>query len=1102
MQRIVRLMLASAAAFLVLLIAPGTAMAQGATTGAIGGFVQDSAGNPIPNATVRAASSSTGLTRSAVSGSNGRYVISGLEVDHYKVSATAIGYKPKEEGDVRVTLSNTTQQSFSMEHLAVQLQEIVANAAPSTGDFGTSRTGAQTTVSDTMIRRLPTLNRQLEDFIRLTPEITTTPQASGGTTGQAISIAGQNNRFNSIQVDGTDQQDRFGLGNTGELGGQASGRGISLEAVKEFDVVLAPYNVTQGGFTGGLVNAVTKNGTNTVAATAFYTFRNQDIASNVPFIANSQFSIKEFGGSIGGPIIKDKLHFFVAGELNRATKPAAGPYLGQSASITPGPPIDQATFDRFTQILGTYGIPGGSAGLINDQNPITNLVARVDWTLSDKSRMVFRNIYDNAKGDDFSRSASTFSLTSNQFRRAEIDNSNSFQWFHNSTNGGNNEFQLGYIHQNFSRALSYVGPQIRVFSVPVASGSGTYSLIAGADSNSHINGLQQDIYEFHDDYTFPFKGNAAHLVTIGTRSDLYKSVDFFEQNLYGAWSFNGLDSLAAGNAHSYAVGLPRGGVDPAARFKTADLAFYLQDQWTVSPRFNVVYGLRGEAPVFLDKPVHSDSIANHFQRNTEEVPSNWLISPRVGFNYNSADGYTQIRGGIGTFAGIPPYVWMANLFTNNGFGLGQLTCASGSTAGPAPGLTAGEVGPGNNPQECANGAGLNSGQIGVVNTVDPSYKQAENLRATLGMDHKLPMGFVGTIDLTWTKVLEAPFMTNLDLDLAQSSIAVKTDPNGRVMYGTIAANGASTKALKPGVPNIYSGGAYDLENTTHGHAYSAAFSLKKAFSRSIAINASYTYSRSYSVQDFTSSVAASNFNFGWETAGNLLDKTTTAPAAWDQPSHLVAAVTYTAPWKKLPTDISFIYQGFSGIPFTYTYGKVGSASGDLNADGVSGNDPIFIPNTTNIDTTMFVNFTGSVGGGASRNISREEQADSFKSFVNQMSCLQDQQGKLMSRRSCRNPFFSTLDLSVRQSLPSLSGHKLTLEAEIFNFLNFLDGSWGQYRSNGTFQDVFLFTQTAMKADGTPIVRFDPNLANLNTRFPKVVNANNFWQAQLTLRYAF
>lgn len=1099
MQRIVRLAAVALVAALVCIAIPERAHAQGTTTGAIGGFVLDSSGVPIPGATVRVLSASTGLVRTANTGSNGRYVVTDLEVGYYQVTATAIGYRPGADSNVRVTLTTTTSKDFTLARVAVQLQELVATTTNTTGDFGASRTGAQTIVSDSLVRRLPTLNRQLMDFVRLSPQVTTTPQSAGSQTA-TISIAGQNNRYNAIQVDGTDQNDRFGLGTTGELGGQAGGRGVALEAVKEFDVVTAPYNVTQGGFTGGLVNAVTKNGTNDLAITGFYTFRNQDLASGNPFISTSQFSIKQFGASVGGPIVKNKLFFFVAGELNRATRPAAGPYLGQPASITPGAPIDQATYQAFVSALAAYGIPGGSAGQVNDQNPITNLVSRIDWTLSDKSRIVLRNIYDNAKADDFSRTASTFALTSNQFRRSEIDNSTSFQWFRNADNGGANELQLGYIHQNFARALTYQGPQIHIVGLTSATGAGTYSLIAGADSNSHINGLQQDIYELHDDYTFPFKGNPAHMITIGTRSDYYKVVNFFEQNLYGSWGFNGIDSLIAGNARSYTVGVTRG--TPAARFSTSDLAFYLQDQWTVSPSFNVVYGLRFEAPVFFDKPLENDSVENDFGRNTSEIPSNWLISPRIGFNYRKPGSTTQIRGGIGVFAGIPPYVWLSNLYTNNGFGLGQLTCAGGSTAGPAPTFTVAEVGPGKNPQQCANGAGLNTGQIGVVNTVDPSYKQAENLRATLGLDHQLPAGFVGTVDLMWTKVLEAPFMENLDLDLQQQNVAVKTDPYGRVMYGTVASNGAATKSLKPGVPNIYSGGDYDLENTTHGHSYSASFSLKKAFNRSIAFNASYTYARTFEVQDFTSSVAASNFNFGWETAGSLTDKTTAVAAPWDQPNHIVVGLTYTAPWKNYPTDISFIYQGLSGLPFTYTYGGTGSARGDLNADGVNGNDPVWIPNTASIDTMMFAVYSGSVGGGASRTISRTEQADSFKSFVNQMSCLQNQQGQLMARRSCRQPFFSTLDFSLRQSLPSISGHKLTLEADIFNFLNFLNSSWGQYRSNGTFQDVTLFTQTAMAADGTPIVRFDPNQANLDTRFPKTLNTNNFWQAQFTLRYAY
>ena len=1062
----------------------------------------------------RAASANTGLVRSAVTGTSGQYVISGLEVDVYRVSAVAIGYRPEAIAQVRVTLSTTSRADFTMAKQVVQLQEIVATAPPGTGEFAPTRTGAQTFVSDSLIRRLPSLNRQLQDFVRLTPQVTISSPSSQGT----ISIAGQNNRYNGIQVDGTDQNDRFGLGTTGELGGQASGRGITIEAVKEYDVVLAPYNVTQGGFTGGLINAVTKNGTNTLAATGFYSYRNQGIASLAPLIHNSQFSIKQYGGSLGGPIIKDKLHFFVAGELNSATRPASGPYLGQSTAITPQPPIDSATYTRFLNALNTYGIKGGSAGLINDQNPIGNAVARIDWTLSDKSRLVFREIYDNSKGDDFSRSASTFNLSSNQFRRAETDNSLTAQWFRNFANGGNNEFQLGYIRQRFARALTDTAPQIRVFSVPSATGAGTYSLIAGADSNSHINQLDQDFYEFHDDYTFPFKGNPAHLVTIGTRSDLYKVRNAFEQNVFGSWAFNGLTNFENGIASSYAVGVIRNGVDPQARFQSANMAFYLQDQWTVNPTFNLVYGVRAEAPVFIDKPAHTDSVFTNFGRNTEDVPSNWEFSPRVGFNWNVAGkARTQVRGGIGIFAGIPPYVWLSNLFTNSGQGLAQLTCAGGSTAGPAPTFTAADVPLGANPQTCGNGAGLNSGLIGTVNTVDPNYKQAENLRATLGMDHRLPGGITFTFDGTYTKAIEAPFMQNLAIcntaggdATAPAGGGAGCDPTstglgGRQVYGTISLTGVSTPNRK--LPNIYSGGVYDLENSSSDYAYGAAFTLRKRFTGSVEASASYSYQRSFSVQDFTSSVAASNFNFGREFAGRLDDKTTTMASAFDQPNHVVVSVTYTAPWKKYPTDISVFYQGFSGPPFTYTYGSTGAASGDLNADGIRGNDPIYIPSGgASMDTTQFVNFTGTVGVSSptnpARNISRAEQRDSLVSFMNQMPCVNSQAGTIMKPRSCRNPWYNLMDVSIRQSLPSIGGHKLTVQAEMFNFMNWLNSTWGQFRSAGSFQDIFLFTQTGMKADGTPIFRFDPNLANLDTRFPKVQTASNFWQAQFTLRYAY
>ncbi|HEX3927538.1 MAG TPA: carboxypeptidase regulatory-like domain-containing protein [Gemmatimonadales bacterium] len=1087
MQRFFRLTSATLAALAACLLLPATARAQGMTTGAIGGSVTDSTGAPLNGATIKVFSPATGLTRTITTRSNGRYVISGLEIDDYTVSVAAIGYRPEELEHIKTQLSTTARADFMLAHQAVQLQALVATAPPASAEFAPTRTGAQTFVSDSSIRRLPTLNRQLQDFVRLTPQVTISPSSPS-----SISIAGQNNRYNAIQVDGTDQNDRFGLGTDGELGGQAGGRGITLEAVKEYDVVLAPYNVTQGGFTGGLVNAVTKNGTNTVQADAFYTFRNQDIASGAPIISASTFSIKQFGGSIGGPIIKDKLHFFVAGELNQASKPAAGPYLGQPASIVPGSPINQAQLDSITTALNAYGIPAGSAGLVNNGNPIANFDARIDYQISDKSRLVFRNIYDNSKSDAFSRSQSTFDLTSNQFRLAETDNSFTTELFTNMSNGGTNEAQIGWIRQRFARALTYTGPQIRINSLTSAAGAGTYSVIAGADSNSHVNALNQDFYEAHDDYTFPFAGNTNHLVTIGTRSDVYKVSNAFEQNVFGSWAFNGIDSLIAGNTHSYAVGVIRNGVNPLAQFTAANLAFYAQDQWTVTSRFNLTYGLRAEAPHFFDHPAHTDSVFSDFGRNTDVLPGGWNYSPRLGFNLD-VDGNqtTQIRGGVGLFTGIPPYVWLSNMFTNSGQGLAQLTCASAAL--PAPTFTPGEVGPGNNPSACANGAGLNTGLIGNVNTVDPDYHQAQNLRMTLGGDHRLPWNVVGTVDGNYTRAIYAPFMQNLELTGPQGK-----DPYGRVLYGTISATGVSSPALKHGT--LYSGGVYDLENSSADYSWGVAVSLRKRFTNSLEASVAYSHQRSYSVQDFTSSVASSNFRNGEETAGLLSDKSTTAPSAFDQPNHIVASLTYTAPWKKLPTDISFFYQGFSGTAFTYVYGKTGSASGDLNADGVSGNDPVYVP--SDVSQITFVSYTGSVGGGASRTISPTEQADSLASFLKQMPCVNASAGQIMARRSCSNPWYNTLDVSVRQSLPSVHGHTLTLQADMFNFLNFLNSSWGQYRTAGSFQNNTLFTQVGMNTDGTPTVRFDPNLANYNNRFPIAQVASNFWQAQFTLRYSF
>lgn len=1068
----------------------GTAAAQGVTTGSVSGTVSDAAGNPIEGATVKLTNASIGFTRSATTSAGGRYLFQSLEVGGgYAVSVAAIGYGPKTTRDVRVNLAGTTTVNVSLEKQTVQLEEIVATAPITAGEINAGRTAVQTVISDSLVARVPTLNRQLQDFVRLSPQVTTNPANSG-----ALSAGGQNNRFNNIQVDGTTQTDRFGLGSSGELGGQAGGRGISLEAVKEYQIVLSPYNVTQGNFTGALVNAVTKNGTNEYKGTAFFTYREQSFAAT-PLRA-SPFDQSQFGGSIGGPIVKNKLFFFVAGEGQRANRPAGGSFLGGGSVIAP--PVTQAQVDRFTQILSSYGINAGSAGAVSNGNPIANLVARLDWQASATTRLVFRNIWNDSKADDFSRGGTVFALTSNSFRRSERANSATLQVLSNYASGASNEFQVGYTRQRFRRAIPQRAPQISV-QVPSATSAGAFATLrAGTENSSQGNELDQDLVELRNDYSFPINQRTqSHIVTIGTRNEFYKVRNAFLQNSFGNFTFNSLDSLANGLPVGYTVGLPRGGADPQARFSGATFGAYIQDQWTPTPRFNMTVGFRVDLPVFFDSPVTTPQVFSDVGRVTGNIPSwNPQFGPRVGFNWDAEGNQrTQVRGGVGVFGGNPAYVWLSNLFQNSGTGLAQLNCNATSGANTPPRFTTASVT--TPPAVCGGGASLAT-NVGTVNTADPGLRLPQVLRASLGVDRVLPGGIVGTLEGLYTRSLSGLFYRNLNL-----RGPVGTGQAGRVLYGTLnASTGVPTVSVINSTYGAIGGGILDISNQGADYAYSISGSLRKRFSSSWEASAGYTYGRSFSVQDLTSSVALSNWRFGRIYSG-LESSTDVGTSAFDIPHRFVATATYTAPWKKYPTDISVFYQGQSGTPYAYIYTGTGNR-GDLNADGFNGNDPVYLPTDANdASQIQFQTFTAADGS----TVTPAQQAAALNAFIGGIPCLNAQRGQIMRRNSCRNAFFHQLDVSVRQTLPQVAGQRLTLQADVFNFLNFLDRDWGKAKfanantlTPGTNPQVNLLEHVA-QAGTVPVVRFNPGLTPA-TQFQALTGAANFWQAQFTLRYAF
>ena len=1076
-RSIVRVLSAAAA---LLLAVTGAVEAQGVTTGALSGTVADSMGAPIAGATVEVRFEPTGFRAMTTTNSRGFYLLQGLEPGApYTAAARAIGHRSRRTDGMRVFLGQTTRQDFALPAATIEVEEIVVTSDVNEDIFSPSRQGSATTVGDSALRRLPTLNRDFADFVKLTPQVGVRDGDEGG-----IAVAGQNNRFNTVQVDGATVNDRFGLGRTGQTGGQAGGRAVGLDAVKEYQVLLAPYDVRQGNFTGALINAVTKNGTNDFSGTAFFNFRNDALAGDP--LGQTDFNQKQFGASLGGPIMRDRAHFFVNGDFSRRTAPATGPFFGSTDRPAP---VAQADFDRFVSLLEGYGLEAGDGDAFDRSNPLTNLLARVDWQLNDGHRLVFRYGYNEAEDDVFSRSTATnnpiFDLSSFAYAFRNKTHNPSLQLFSNFASGASNEFRVSFQSIRDRRTPAVVQPLVMVENVTGAvGGPATARLQAGSEQFSQGNELDQDFWEITDNFTMPF-GN--HLVTIGTRNEFYKVRNLFSQSSFGVWRFDSLDDFEDGVAENYLVsGNTGGGATGETPFSTYTLGFYVQDQWTVSPRLSVTAGLRTDIPVFPTEVVYDPRVATDF--GAHDVPSGQLMwQPRVGFNYDMGGAaLSQVRGGVGIFAGAPAFVWMSNAYANTGLRFSQLTCTEGNTPAFSPTLPA--------PLACADGTAIEPGGfLGEVDLIGEDTKFPQVLRANLAFDRELGRGFVGTIEGIYTKGLNDYFIINRNI-----GAAVGTDPTGRTVYGTFNATGVSAPAyINPIYGPSSSGGVYELLNTSNNYSWSLSGQLQKRFGGSTLLSAGYTYSESKDVQSFTSSRAISNWRNAWTVSGDLRNDEATI-GSFSRPHRIVIGASYTAPWKRFPTDISLTYVGQSGQPYTYIAAGAGGR-GDLNADGTNTNDPIYIPTGPTDPNVLFADLTTSSG----EVVTAAEQAAAFSDFISGESCLDSQRGQIMGRNSCRNPWQNFLDMSIRQSLPTVNGHALSLEIGIFNLLNLLNEDWGLTKTVGA---TFFYSDDPLQQVGfdagtnLPIFTFDP--ANIDSRFVTTSTLGNSYQVQMGLRYAF
>jgi len=1044
-------------AALLLSLGSSVLAAQGTTTASVSGIVVDDSGRGLEDADVQVINRATGVMTASVTRDAGRYLVQGLEVGGpYTVVFRRIGFATETREHVFLSLGQDLRLDVRLASEAAVLSPVVVHGNPDPA-FSSAHTGVATIVSDSALRRLPTANRDLYGFVALAPQVSTASGLSGG---------GVNHRFNNFLIDGASELGVFGRLNGAVYGAKA----ISIEAVKEYQIVLSPYAVSLGDFAGTLINAVTKSGTNDLHGTAFFYARSDQLAGNGSFQGASSYQ-SQAGFSLGGPIMRDRVHFFLASEFQQRRTPANGPYVGQSASSQTPLPVDTADITRFAQILAAKGLQAGTGGVVDTHDPGGNLFARVDVALPAwNSRLVLRYNYTRADSGALSRpetpvatacfTRSCFPLSSVQRHQLAVKRVAAAQLYTYFRDGANNELTLGYRTQPLRITPDVNQPLIQV-TVPNPSASGTTTLQAGAVEFAQGNLTDQVVYDFADDFTFPI---GPHRVSVGTKVEPYRLRLLQLKGSYGTWTFSSLDSLQRDSAQSYSVARDLGGAD--ATMRGVQVGMYAGDQWQISPRWSLTYGLRVDVPILINKPPYDSAVAAAFGRRTDAVPTGhpqW--SPRVGFNWDvTGDQRNQIRGGAGMFVGRPPLAWLLSAYANFGKGLGVLTC-NGNPPPFDPDYA-------NPPLACASGSG--SSTKPVVTFLDPNLKFPETLRASLGYDRRLPWGLVATVEGLYTKNLDDFFYADRNL-----AGPIGVDPHGRSMYGTFGNNGLATPTLiSPAFPKQ----VIELTNQSRNYSYSVTAQLQKRLSASLEASAAFNYSRVRDVQTPLAVGAYDNWQSGRAVAGDEL-RQNLGISGYDQPRRVVFSATYTFPWQRWSTDVSLVYIGESGLPYTY-FANGDPRTGDLNADGTTQNDPVYIPKSTS--DTLEVRFSGTAAEVAA-------QQAAFDRFLRDTPCVNAQRGRIMERNSCRSPWRNTTNLSIRQSLPTRPGHTLTLQVDIFNVLNLVNKHWGLLKIPNTA----LLTQVAGPAVQQPIFRFDPAFLPYSSQ-----NLYSYYQIEVAARYSF
>lgn len=1060
------------------LLAPGSLQAQGVTTATINGLVSDAGGIPLPNAVVTAIHLPSRTTYRAVVRSGGAYTLANLRVGGpYRVTVTAIGFQARTEEDLFLNLAESRRLDVRMERQVVQLAEVEVRADEDKV-LNAGRTGAATFLDPDQVALLPSVKRSTRDLIRLDPR-----------NDGNFAFAGRNWLYNNVSLDGSYFNNPYGLDDPAP-GGQANAEPVPYDAVEQVQVSVAPFDVRQGGFTGANINTVTRSGTNEFRAAAYGFYRNQELLGNSvrgePVVANPDLTFIQSGISASGPLIRDKLFFFINGELERTDDPGTtfAPFSGTSGFGISR--VEAAVLDQIRDRLITeYGYdPGPYEGYVHETNN-NKLIAKLDWNINPSHTLAFRWNFLDAKRDQgphpfvlsFNNTGRGPNQSSLPFRNAGYAINNNLNSFALEVNSRGTRFANRFF-ASYNRFRDFREPFSAPFPTIEIGEDGVTYTTAGHEPFSIHNILDQDVWQFTNNFTW-FRGR--HALTLGANFEafgFFNSFNIFRHGVFflpyqldflGATTFPSvaefMDATDPTNPDQLDLNSYIGsGPFKGEQIDVGQLSVYAQDEFIVSDRLTLTYGLRADFPMYFTNPVD-----NPFSRGLTALDENGqsetvdqsrlpgatpLLSPRVGFNWNArGDRQTQVRGGTGIFTGRVPFVWIGNVISNPG---------ANPNLYPAPGAP-----------EIPTSDDAILQQSFDVNAMDPDFTWPQVWTTNLAVDQRLPWSMLGTLELIYGKDLNAVYMRNADLGMP-----VRTLQDGRPYYG-----GIDDYELNP------DGGAgiYVIDNTSEGYSVNVSAQLRKTFSPNASAILSYSFTEAKN--NLKSTEIASVLWQNQPVQGNP-NRPELAHSEFGQRHRIVAGGTLAHTWSpSWRTQLGLFVEvaegnrfgGAGGNRYSFIY------SGDVNGDGQGGNDLIYIP-----ASQSEIRFAPM---GA---VTPQQQWDQFNAFIEQDKYLRANRGRIAERFGLLNPWYHNVDLRVLQDFSMGRGanrHTFQFSVDVLNLTNLINSDWG-VRKVADPAATSPLTLVGFDPDGEPVFNF----TGPERTFIDDPGLFSRWRAQVGLRY--